>query len=267
MKPHVLVLTGYGINCEEETAFAFAQAGGNARVAHVNDLIEGTVKLQDFQILAIPGGFSYGDDAGAGSALANRIKNNLGESIFNFVRADKLVIGVCNGCQMLANLGLVPALGGRTSERQVAFDRNDNARYTDRWVWLKNTSKKCVWTHGMKLLHAPIAHGEGKLVAPPEVLRAIQKNDQIAFQYVHEDGSLAKGEYPANPNGSLLDIAALTDPSGRVMGIMPHPERFMTLTNEDGWTLQRERAKRKGKSLPSKGAGMQLFRNGVGYFQ
>ncbi|MFH0820200.1 MAG: phosphoribosylformylglycinamidine synthase subunit PurQ [Candidatus Peregrinibacteria bacterium] len=267
MKPHVLVLTGYGINCEEETAFVFQRAGGVSRVVHVNDLIDGIVKLDDFQILAIPGGFSYGDDTGAGNALANRIKNNLGEFIFNFVRSDKLVIGICNGCQMLANLGLVPAIGGRYSERQVVFDRNDNARYTDRWVWLKSSSKKCVWTHGVKLLHAPIAHGEGKLVAPPEILKAIQKNDQIAFRYVHEDGSPAMGKSPINPNGAMLDIAALTDPSGRVMGIMPHPERFMTLTNEDGWTLKRELAKRKGKYLPAEGAGMQVFRNGVAYFK
>lgn len=267
MKPSVLVLTGYGINCEGETAFAFAQAGGDARVVHVNDLIDGAVKLQDFQILAIPGGFSYGDDTGAGNALANRIKNNLGEVIFNFVRADKLVIGICNGCQMLANLGLVPALDGRYSERQVVFDRNDNARYTDRWVWLKNTSKKGVWTQGIKHLHAPIAHGEGKLVAPPEVLKTIQKNDQIAFQYVHEDGSPAKGQYPANPNGAMLDIAALTDPSGRVLGIMPHPERFLTATNEENWTLKKERLKRRGKSLPLQGEGLSLFKNGVRYFQ
>lgn len=267
MKPHILVLTGYGINCEEETAFAFKRAGGHARITHVNDLIDGLVKLQDFQILAIPGGFSYGDDTGAGNALANRIKNNLGEAIFNFIRTDKLVIGICNGCQMLANLGLVPALEGRYSERQVVFDRNDNARYTDRWVWLKRISTKCIWTRDIKLMHAPIAHGEGKLVASSEVLKTIQKNDQIAFQYADSKGTPAKGKYPINPTGTVLDIAALIDPSGRVLGMMPHPERFMVMTNEEDWTLKRESAKRQGKKRPTEGAGLQIFRNGIEYFK
>lgn len=266
MKPQVLVLTGYGINCEEETAFAFRQAKAQARVVHVNDLIDGLVKLDDFQILAIPGGFSYGDDTGAGNALANRIKNNLGEAIFNFVRADKLAIGICNGCQVLANLGLVPAMESHYSERQVVFDRNDNARYTDRWVWLKRVSGKCVWTKGIKMLHVPIAHGEGKLVAPPEILKALEKNDQIAFQYVFEDSKPTKGIYPANPNGSMLDIAGLTDPNGRVLGVMPHPERNLTATNEEGWTLQKEILRRRGKKLTSDGAGLQIFKNGVDYF-
>lgn len=266
MKPHILILTGYGINCEEETAYAFERSGGQSKIVHVNDLIDGVVKLDDFQILAIPGGFSYGDDTGAGNALANRIKNNLGEAIFNFVRGDKLVIGICNGCQVLANLGISPAVNGHYGERQVVFDRNDNARYTDRWVWLKRVSSKCVWTRGIKLLHVPIAHGEGKLTAPLEVLKEIQKNDQIAFLYSNSDGVPAKGKYPANPNGAMLDIAAFTDHSGRVMAIMPHPERFILAINEENWTLKKEILKRKNKAFANEGEGLQIFRNGVNYF-
>ncbi|MFH1012121.1 MAG: phosphoribosylformylglycinamidine synthase I [Candidatus Peregrinibacteria bacterium] len=266
MKPKALILTGYGINCEEETAFAFERAGGEAEVVHVNDLIDGVKKMDDFQILAVPGGFSYADDTGAGNALANRIKNNLGDQLIQFVQSDKLAIGICNGFQVLTNLGLVPALEEKYGERQAALAWNDNARYTDRWVWLKASSKKCVWTKGLSLLHCPIAHGEGKFTMPEEGLDLLENSDQVVFRYVREDGGTSKGKFPFNPNGSLRDIAGVCDPSGRVLGMMPHPERFLHVTHEENWTLKRELAKREGKVLPNEGFGLQIFKNGVDYF-
>ncbi|MBI5412641.1 phosphoribosylformylglycinamidine synthase I [Candidatus Peregrinibacteria bacterium] len=267
MQPKVLVLTGYGINCEEETAFAFERAGAKSEIIHVNDLIDGVRKMATYQILAIPGGFSYGDDTGSGNAMANRIKNNVEDQVLRFVQMNKLVIGICNGFQVLTNLGLVPALDGKVGERQAALDRNDSARYTDRWVWLRRASNKCVWTRGIELLHTPIAHGEGKFTVSDENLKKLQANDQIAWQYVHEDGSPAAGEWPFNPNGARADIAGVCDPTGRVLGMMPHPERFMHVTNEDGWTLKKELARRAKKSLPSEGEGMKVFRNAVEYFK
>lgn len=266
MKPKALVITGYGINCEEETAFAFERAGAQSRIAHVNDVIDGLVKMEDFQMLAVPGGFSYGDDTGAGNALANRIKNNLGDHLVRFVKADKLAIGICNGFQVLTNLGLVPAMGEKYGERQAALDRNDNARYTDRWVWIKARSANCVWTKGIDLLHAPIAHGEGKFTMPEDQLDALEATNQVAFTYVDETGAPANGVFPANPNGALRDIAGISDPSGRVLGLMPHPERFLFATNEENWTLKREQAERAGRPFGNEGAGLQIFRNGVNYF-
>ncbi|PIZ73843.1 phosphoribosylformylglycinamidine synthase I [Candidatus Peregrinibacteria bacterium CG_4_10_14_0_2_um_filter_43_11] len=266
MEPKALIITGYGINCEEETAFVFQKSGATAEIVHVNDLIDGTKEMNDYQILAIPGGFSYGDDTGSGNGMANRINNNLGEKILAFAREDKLAIGICNGFQVLANLGLVPALDGKYGQRQAALDWNDSARYQDRWVWLKRKSEKCVWTKGIDLIHTPIAHGEGKFTMNEELLKKLADNDQIVFQYVREDGSPANGEFPVNPNGSIMDIAGITDPSGRILGMMPHPERFMHMTNEENWTLKKEQAKREGKALPEEGAGMRLFKNAVAYF-
>jgi len=231
MKPKAIILTGYGINCEEETAWCFEKTGGEAEIVHINDLIENPNKLSDYQILAIPGGFSYGDDTGSGNAYANKIKNNFTEQIINFAKQDKLIIGICNGFQILANTGLVPAVDEKYGERQVALMHNKTARYECRWIRLKNTSKKCVWTRDIDLIHLPIAHGEGNFYAEPEILNKIKENDQIALKYVNEDGSPANQKFPINPNGALEDIAAVTDPSGRILGMMPHPERFLAFTN------------------------------------
>ena len=266
-KPKVLVLTGYGINCEEETAYVFERAGAKSEIVHVNDLIDGHRKLSDYQIMAIPGGFSYGDDTGAGNALANRIKNNLREDILNFARADKLMIGICNGCQMLANLGVAPALEDKYGERQVALMNNKTARYECRWAYLKNTSEKCVWTRGIGVIHISVAHGEGNFYMEDEILAGIKKGDQIAFKYVHENGAPANGEFPVNPNGAMEDIAAICDPSGRILAIMPHPERFNCFTNENGWTLIKEKLLREGKKLPEEGAGLKILENGVKWFK
>jgi phosphoribosylformylglycinamidine synthase subunit PurQ / glutaminase len=267
MKPKVLVITGYGINCEEETAKCFNWSGAEAEIVHINDLIAGHKKFSDYQVLAVPGGFSYGDDTGSGNALSNKIYNNLRDDILKFAQEDKLVIGICNGFQIITNLGLTPAIDNKYGERQAALMHNNSARYQCRWVHLKNTSEKCIWTKGIDLLHVPIAHGEGNFYCEDDTLKQLQENDQITFQYVNEDGSPANQEFPANPNGALHDIAGVCDPSGRIFGLMPHPERFNSFTNEEGWELKKEALIREGKEIPKEGDGLKIFQNAVSYFQ
>lgn len=266
MKPKVLVITGYGINCEEETAFCFNTTGGQAEIAHINDILSGHKKLDDYQIIAFPGGFSYGDDTGSGNALANKILNNIKDDILTFASQDKLIIGICNGFQIITNLGLVPAIDGKYGERQAALMHNKQARYECRWVNIKNQSKKCIWTQGIDTMPIPIAHGEGNFYCEPETLQALKDNDQIAFRYCDESGNLANGQYPINPNGALEDIAGVCDSSGRILGLMPHPERYNHFFNLIDWPLKKEQLIRQGKPLPEEGAGLKIFKNAVEYF-
>lgn len=264
--PKVIIVTGYGINCEEETSKAFELSGGLTTIVHINDLIGNPKMLNDYQIMAFPGGFSYADDTGSGNALANKIKNNIEKEILDFAKQDKLIIGICNGFQILTNLGLVPAKENKYGERQAVLMHNAHARYECRWVKLKNTSQKCVWTRNIDTLHCPIAHGEGNFYAEKEVIDSLIKNDQIAFKYVKDDNSPANQEFPFNPNGAMLDIAGICDESGRIFGLMPHPERFNSFTNEDGWTLTKEKLLREGSPLPTLGKGLQVFKNAIEYF-
>lgn len=264
--PKALIITGYGINCEEETAKCFLKTGTKAEIVHINDIINGNKKLKDYKILAFPGGFSYADDTGAGNALANKIRNNLQDDIFKFAQEDKLIIAICNGFQALANLGLIPAVDKKYGDRQATLMRNLNVKLECRWVYIKNTSQNCIWTRNIDILHLPIAHGEGNFYAPQEVIEKMQKNDQITFKYVHENGSPANLEFPINPNGALKDIAGICDPSGRILGLMPHPERFFAFENEDGWELKKEKLIREGRELPKNGDGLKIFRNALEYF-
>ena len=260
------MLSGYGINCEEETAFVFEKQGGEAEVVHINDLIEGHKKFADYQILAVPGGFSYGDDTGAGKALANKVYNNLREDILEFIRRDTLTIGICNGFQVITALGLVPAVDGDYGVRQAALMNNENARYVCRWVKLKVKSSKCVFTRGIDEIFVPVAHGEGNFYAEQGVLDKLVKDDQVVFQYIKEDGSLADGEYPFNPNGAVMDIAGICDPTGRILGMMPHPERHLFTCNRPDYHYLKEVIERAGKQIPEEGEGNQLFENAVKYF-
>lgn len=265
LKPKVLVLSGYGLNCEEETAFAFELAGAQANIVHINDLIDGLKSLNNYQILAFPGGFSYGDDTGSGNAFANRIRNNLWEKLLSFIKKDKLVIGICNGFQIMVNLGLLPAFEGNYGVRQVALTHNNNARYTVRWVDLRITNKS-PWLKGVKTLSLPIAHGEGKFFAPAKVLSTLKEKKLIALQYIKGEMCQYQNLEP-NPNGSLKDIAAITDESGRLFGIMPHPERGIFFTHLPHWPLLKEKYRRQGKRLPKNGPGLEIFKNGVRYFK
>lgn len=263
VQPRALVLTGYGINCDEETAFAFRKAGGLADIVHVSDVIEDRARLGHYQILAFPGGFSYGDDTGAGNALANRLRNHLSDELKRFVSEDHLVIGICNGFQVMANLGLVPAHKGQ-GEQEVALMHNDSARYVDRWVDLE-LGDKSPWTKGIGRLSLPIAHGEGKFYATPAVLEKIRSDGLVAARYVQGDVCNHFG-LPYNPNGALEDIAGITDVSGRILGMMPHPERAVDFTHLPHWTLVKEKMRRAKQQVPTEGPGMQIFRKGVKYF-
>ncbi|HLD59045.1 MAG TPA: phosphoribosylformylglycinamidine synthase I [archaeon] len=265
--PKALVLTGYGINCEEETALAFRKAGAQAEIVHINDLIEKPARLKEFNILAFPGGFSYGDDTGSGNALASKIRSNIWNQILEFIEAENLVIGICNGFQVIANLGLVPGFKKNYGERKIALMHNNTARYECRWVSLKGISKKCVFTKGIETIRLPVAHGEGKFFAPAKILEKLNAQEQIVFRYANENGALAEGKFPENPNGALEDIAGICNETGKVFGLMPHPERNIFFTQQDNWLLQKEILLRQGKKLPEESAGMRIFRNAVEYFK
>ncbi|MCX7679890.1 MAG: phosphoribosylformylglycinamidine synthase subunit PurQ [Spirochaetes bacterium] len=267
-RPVVCVLSGYGINCDEETRFAFELAGAIARIVHINDIIENKNMLNEFQIFAFPGGFSYGDDTGSGKALANRIMNNLHDEFAQFLERDTLVLGICNGFQVMVNLGIVPALEKTIGIPEAALMHNTTARYICRWVDLGvEPQTPSVFVRGMKTLHVPVAHGEGNFYAPKQTIDEIEKRNLVALRYTKPDGTEAKGEYPYNPNGSINDIAAICDPTGRRMGMMPHPERNIFFTHRDDWTLLRERYAREGKSLPEEGEGLAIFKNAVAYYR
>lgn len=256
-RPKVIVLSGYGLNCEEETLFAFEKAGAAGEIVHINDVISKKKKLADYQILALPGGFSYGDDTGSGKAYANKLKNHLAGDLEAFAKSDKLIIGICNGFQILTNTGLLPG----------ALLTNDNARYTVRWVDLEVSAlNKSPWLRGITELSLPIAHGEGKYYADKSTLNKLKKRGETALAYIK--GETAKFfNLPANPNGALEDIAAVTGYNGRVLGMMPHPERAVFFTQLPNWTLLRETLSRTGRTLPSEGPGLKIFKNAVAYFQ
>ncbi len=263
MSAEVLVLAGYGLNCEEETLHAFNHVGIEGKIKHINDIIENPQVLNETQILAIPGGFSYGDDTGSGNAFAQKMKLALWENLVSFAERDTLMIGICNGCQIMANLGLIPKVG----ERTVAVTYNESARYQCRWIDVqanpKNTSP---WLEGIKSMHIPVAHGEGRFMMDDETLKALEKNNQIAFRYT-KNGTPANGEFPYNPNGSMADIASMTDKTGKILAIMPHPERGMFTWQRDDYDILKDKAQRDSSELPDEADGLQLFRNAARYFE
>ncbi len=267
-QPKVLILSGNGINCEEETQRAFELAGGKVDIAHLQDLIDGHRDLGDYQIFVFPGGFSYGDDTGSGKALGHRVKNELGDQLLDYAQSDSLILGVCNGFQVLTQMGLLPGLpspGVIEYRPEVALVHNNSARYMCRWVDLDFTGNG-PWLSDLGRRSLPIAHGEGKFYAPDEVLARLKDSGQIAARYVL--GELCEHfSLPANPNGSLEDIAGITDQTGRILGMMPHPERAVQFTQLPHWTLLKEQYRREGKELLMEGPGLQLFRNAVGYFK
>jgi len=266
-QPKVLVLTGFGLNCDHETAYAFERAGVAARRDHINALIDGDVRLDDYQILAFGGGFSWGDDHGAGVIQALRMKTNIGDKLLDFVEAGKLVIGICNGFQTLVNLGLLPGMEGDYTRRSVALIANDCGNFRDQWVRVTiNPDSPCVFTRGMKTLDMPVRHGEGKFYAERETLQTLADDQQVTMQYALPDGQAADGAFPHNPNGSLADIAGICDPSGRVFGLMPHPEAYNHVTNHPDWSRRNEEQKRSGNSRASNvGDGIRIFENAVAY--
>jgi phosphoribosylformylglycinamidine synthase len=225
-KPKVLILRTAGTNCDYETQAAFELCGGNVERVHINALIERRKKILDYDILVFPGGFSYGDYIASGKILANEIKNNLRDELLAFSSKGRPIIGICNGFQILVKMGLLPD----TSLIQSAtLSYNDSAKFECGWVYLKTANPKpsCIWTKNLpEIISLPIAHGEGKFISKSEeVLGDIERNNQIVFRYCSKDGS--KPQYPLDPNGSERQIAGICDKSGTILGLMPHPERYV----------------------------------------
>jgi len=221
---------------------------------HVNRLIDTPALLSEYQILTLPGGFSYGDDVSAGKILANQLLHHFGDAVRAFIDRGNLVLGICNGFQVLIKAGLLP--GGNAGDRAVSIAANDTAKFEDRWVHLKPSSSRCVFLERDELLYLPIAHGEGKLVVNDPAQRSqLESAGHLALRYVDETGR--PGPYPINPNGSVLDAAGMTDETGRVLGLMPHPERNVHRTHHPLWTRQ------DGNHPPD---GLRIFQNAADYF-
>ncbi len=241
-----LIITGYGTNCEHECAYAVKKSGAeHADIVHFSDIISRKTIMTDYNYLIFPGGFLDGDDLGAAQAAALRWKHALTidqtpvlTQLKAFFENNGIILGICNGFQLLVKLGLLPAIGGEYFERQVSLSYNDSAKYEDRWVHLQaNKNSPCVFTKNIETLYVPVRHGEGKIIPKDEAtLKALQDNNLIALQYIDPITKQITQEYPANPNGSPLGIAGLTDPTGRILGLMPHPEAFNHITNHPSWT-------------------------------
>ena len=248
-KVKTLMLRAPGTNCDFETQVAFEMAGAGVDSALVTELIRKEKSLKDYQILVIPGGFTYGDDISAGKIFANEIRLRLGEDIKKFVEDGKLVMGICNGFQVLVKTGILPGIQGYGTQ-PVTLASNDSGKFECRWIHLKvNEESPCVFTRGIKSLYIPVNHGEGKLVAEPDVL---DKLNAVVY-YADENGDTTAG-YPYNPNGSLRNIAGICDDSGRIFALMPHPERFIRWTQHPRWTREAPR---------ESGDGLQVFINAV----
>jgi len=273
-KPRALVLTGYGLNCDMETQYALTLAGFEADRVHVSELIDSTignspVRLKEYQLFAFDGGFSWGDDHGAGVLLATRLKYKLKTEMENFIEGGGLIIGICNGFQAMVNMGLLPGFDDCYDRREVALLANDCGNFRDDWVKMRaNAESPCIFTRGIQFLELPIRHGEGKFFAPEGVLDQLQAKNQIALSYALPSGESAEGHFPDNPNGSLRDIAGICDPSGRIFGLMPHPEAFHHFTQHPNWTLHKEMREREGWELETEdGAGLKIFSNAFEYLQ
>jgi len=254
-KPRVLVLRAPGTNCDVETAFAFEQAGGLPSRVHVNRLRENPKLIANFQILCIPGGFSYGDDIAAGKILACQMQNDLGGVLREFHAKEKLILGICNGFQVLLKSGVLLPEDERGPQATLAW--NDSGRFEDRWVETKIQGNKCVFIHDIERMSLPIAHAEGKFVCrDTDVLGNLEQSGQLVLRYCNAEGEPANG-FPENPNGSIANVAGCCDATGRVFGLMPHPERFLDPTNHPCWT--------RLPGLPAEGDGCDVFRNAVRY--
>ncbi len=253
MIPKVLVIRAAGTNCDVETAYAFELAGAVTERAYIDEIKN--KNLSNYQIIALPGGFTYGDDISAGKILANEIKYKLRDQFIEFVEKEKLIIGICNGFQVLAKCGILPALNGYFEAQSVSLVTNDSERFEDRWVYLKVYTERSIFTRGIKpIITLPVAHAEGKFVVKNDkILNAIQ--DRIVFQYVDKNGDDAR--YPFNPNGSVLNIAGITDSSGRILGLMPHPERHISYLQHPLHTREK---------CSEIGDGLYIFKNAVEYF-
>jgi phosphoribosylformylglycinamidine synthase len=245
------ILRAPGTNCDIETAFAFKKAGANSSLRHVNRFIKGEDRLSNYQILAIPGGFTYGDDISAGKVLANELRLKLYDDITEFIKAGGLIIGICNGFQVLVKAGVLPPIDSIDKE-SITLTTNDSGKFECRWVHLRiNPESSCIFTKNIESLYLPSAHAEGKLISNQDIL----KPTNIALYYTDENNSVSP-DYPNNPNGSELSIAGINDDSGRVFALMPHPERYINPFQHPRWTRSANR---------TNGDGFHIFSNAVNW--
>jgi phosphoribosylformylglycinamidine synthase I len=254
MKPRAMIIRAAGTNCDLETAHAFEQAGAEVRLIYIDDVKN--QNLLDYQICALPGGFTYGDDIAAGKILANEIKYMMSNKFVEFIERGNLIIGICNGFQVLVKCGILPAFDHYFEAQSVSLITNDSERFEDRWVFLKVWSDRSVFTRNMKsTIFLPVAHAEGKFVVKDDtILKKIERH--IVFTYVDDQGNTAA--YPSNPNGSVLGIAGISDRTGRVLGLMPHPERHISYLQNPYHTR---------KKVDKTGDGFCIFKNAVEYFK
>lgn len=258
-QPSVLVLRAPGTNCEIESAFAFQKAGATTSIQHLNQVLENPGRLRYHQILCIPGGFSYGDDIASGRVFANRLDIQLADGLREFVDAGKLVLGICNGFQVLLRSGLLRGAGVDDTEQPCAtLTLNNSGRYEDRWVHLRVEPTPCVFLQGVREMYLPLAHAEGRFVASsPSMLQALGEAGRLPLRYTSKHPG-QKPVYPENPSGAMGDVAGMCDESGRVFGLMPHPERHLDPTHHPYWT--------RLESLPQHGDGFAIFANATAFF-
>lgn len=257
----VLVITGLGLNCEVETATAFRMVGASVEMVHLLDLLGSrpTRRLDEFQIVSFVGGFAYGDHLGAGFVFANKIRWRLYDQLVDFIAEGGLALGICNGFQMMVRLGMLPGLDGDYRTPRATIAPNDRLGYWDTWVRLKvDPQSPCVWTRGLDELELPTRHGEGKfLTADDRTLARLEADHQIAVRYV-DDAGRATETWPANPNGSPAGVAGICDPSGRLFGLMPHPDAYLYPFQHPQWSRRR-----LSGTAPDEGGGLAIFRCGV----
>ncbi|MCX7990423.1 MAG: phosphoribosylformylglycinamidine synthase subunit PurQ [Proteobacteria bacterium] len=258
-----LVLAGFGINCELESRNALILAGAKSvDIVHISELTEGNKRLKDYKLIVFPGGFLDGDDLGSAKVQVNRFKyakikdtqKRLVDDLFEFVAKDNLAIGICNGFQFMTKAGILPK---PDLVQRATLTFNDSGKFEDRWVYLKvNKKSKCVFTKGLEGLYLPVRHGEGKFFCEHDTLTNIMDNYQVVLQYADESYNVT-AEYPYNPNGSLRSIAGICDNSGRLFGLMPHPEAFIYPVNHPRWT-------REDVTEPD---GLKIFKNAINYLR
>jgi phosphoribosylformylglycinamidine synthase len=261
-KPSVLIITGNGLNCEAESQAAWERSGAVVRLIHLNDLLASAAILQDHQALMFIGGFSYGDHMGSGLVMGLRIRNALRAELSRFIESGGLILGVCNGFQVMIKIGLLPGLDGDYFSQRLALMQNDSGHFRNDWVELKfESNSPCVFTRGLDEMSLPIRHGEGKVFTPDRrVIEQVEKAGCVACRYTHPETGEPTNQFPWNPNGSQHAIAGLCDPSGRVFGLMPHPEAYLLPENHPAWSFDRLTG-----GLPRERLGLQLFRNAVDY--
>ncbi len=269
------IVTGYGINADYELKEAFKLSGSKAERIHINDIIEKPQLLDEYHILAFPGGFSFGDHLGSGKVFSNLFKRNLKEQLGKFIDDGKLIIGICNGFQVLVKMGLLPNLNGNW-EQEVSLIHNLSGKFEDRWVRVKfNEKSPSVWTRGIKQLELPVRHGEGRFVVKSEgILNILKEKNLITMQYTRNSDSGTNDRhngsssshsfniteevpYPDNPNGSIENIAGICDKTGRIFGLMPHPEAFLIPENHPQWP----------RKTPNPSNALIIFKNGVNYIR